>query len=630
MKKLFTRKPLSILSAAAFISSAVFPAACYADSGKVSFVFSDSGISASGSTSGYEISDTALTISESGTYEVSGSCTNGSISIKKGTKDVKLILDGISLFSADTAPLVIGKSAGVTVLANGSTENYLGDSEQNNSDSNPDNENAENAVIKCKDGSAVTICGSGSINIDANGKNGIKSGASTDEDGSASLTIEDVSLSINASKNDAINAESDLVIKSGNLEIAAADDAIHSDYSLTIGEAGLENSPKINISSCYEGLEGANIYIYSGDIDINSTDDGINAANSDLSDYNFTLDIYGGDIFVNASRGDGIDSNGDLSVHGGNLQVFSTSEGDNSPLDSDGDFSIDGGTVLAVGNSRMAQSPTTDSQSYIVFGSAQGGFRGGNAPANSGGNEMRPGKDQDSESGSHGMRRPPEGAPSQPDNRQGSNTSDRTPPEKPDGDSQSMNRPEPPQMPNGDNQSMPGNQPQAPKNNNSNAPQMPGDRATDGIPQNGSDQNTSEINISSGDTISITTSGGSVLCSTSALRNANYVFYSDASLSDSETYTLNLNDEACKSTTVSESKTQSSFSPVNGHEKPGNQDASQPSDMPSAPETADQNPQFPNGNVTPSEGSASAVRPSDGSTPAFALFHKALNYFNLR
>lgn len=144
---------------------------------------------------------------------------------------------------------------------------------------------------------------------------------------------------------------------------------------MVIGTKDNTSEPRINIRSCYEGLEGANVEIYSGDIEIHSEDDGINAANSDLTDYSFTLDIYGGDIYVDAEKGDGIDSNGTLTISGGALEVFSTSDGSNAPLDSDGTFSITGGTVLAVGNSGMAQTPASGSQSYIVFGAGQGGMQ---------------------------------------------------------------------------------------------------------------------------------------------------------------------------------------------------------------------------------------------------------------
>ena len=159
--------------------------------------FTDEAASVSGS--GCEADGTALTVSESGVYRLSGSYADGSVTIKKGTTDVTLILDNLTLTSTDTAPITCGKSSQVTIEAAAGTVNALSDSEQNNGDTYPANENAENAVLKCKDGSQVTLCGTGSLTLTANGKNGIKSGASTDEDGEASLTIRELTLPLRVS-----------------------------------------------------------------------------------------------------------------------------------------------------------------------------------------------------------------------------------------------------------------------------------------------------------------------------------------------------------------------------------------------------------------------------------------------
>ena len=264
----------------------------------VTFTFTDSSVIAAGETNtGYEIDGTALTITDSGTYAVSGSCADGSIQIKKGTTGVTLVLSGLTLTSEDTAAITCGKSSEVTILVSNGTENSLSDTEQNNDDNYPENENAENAVIKCKDGSTVTLCGDGELTITANGKNGIKSGATTDEDGEASLTIRDLTLNIDAPINDAINAEQLLNVESGTLTIDAADDAIHCDLVLNIGADGTDG-PTIDITNCCEGLEGAELNVCSGDITINASDDCLNAANSDLTDYDFTMTISGGTVLA--------------------------------------------------------------------------------------------------------------------------------------------------------------------------------------------------------------------------------------------------------------------------------------------------------------------------------------------
>ena len=207
----------------------------------VSISFSNDGITAADS-SGLSIDGTSLTITASGTYLLSGSCEDGSVKVQKGTTGVVLVLDGLTLSSQTTAPIICAKSTEVTIEAAAGTVNTLSDTEANNDgsddsnteanndgsdNSNTENNNAEgsdsetvttndastnsaaeNAVIKCKDGSQVVLCGTGELILQANGKNGIKSGASTETEDDASLTIRELTLTIDAPVNDAVNAES--------------------------------------------------------------------------------------------------------------------------------------------------------------------------------------------------------------------------------------------------------------------------------------------------------------------------------------------------------------------------------------------------------------------------------------
>lgn len=369
------KKLLSLLFAAMLVLSL---AACSAQGGDktqsgdesysadAAFTFSDSGIKATGSSDGYEIDGTHLAIKSAGTYSLSGSCADGSIEVKKGTTGVTLILNGLELDSADTAPISCNKSTEVTIIAADGSVNALSDSAENNDDEYPENENAENSVIKCKDGSNVTLCGTGTINIAASGKNGIKSGATTDAEGEATLTIKELTLNISAKVNDAINAEQLLNIESGTLNISAADDAVHSDLVLNIGAAGTDG-PTIDISECYEGLEAAELNVLSGNISILSSDDCLNAANSDLGSYDFAMNISGGTINAYSSEGDGFDSNGDLNISGGIIAVWTANRADNQPLDADGTLNISGGTVLAAGGSSGMELNINAEQAYVTF-----------------------------------------------------------------------------------------------------------------------------------------------------------------------------------------------------------------------------------------------------------------------
>lgn len=275
-----------------------------------SFVFSDDGITVTdGDYTGYKVKGTALSITDAGTYIVSGSCTNGSIVVKKNVTGVTLVLNGLTLTATATAPITCNKGSGVTIMAAAGSVNHLADDQYNNDDVYTDETtypDIENAVVKCKDGSNVTISGTGTINVTAYGKNGVKGGADLyeeDADGNytdvllstASLTIEDVTLNVSIAHNykdpedassydgDAIKSEKALNILSGNITVSANDDGIKCDYTLNIGAQGT-SGPTINVTKATEGIEGSVVNVYSGNVYVTATDDGINAANGDIAD----------------------------------------------------------------------------------------------------------------------------------------------------------------------------------------------------------------------------------------------------------------------------------------------------------------------------------------------------------
>lgn len=480
----------------------------YDTDGATAFTFTDSAITAKDSDyTGYDIDGTALTIEAAGTYIVSGSCQSGSITVKKGVTGVTLVLSGLTLTADGTAAIACNKSSGVTIVAQDGTTNILSDTETNNDDSYPDNTNAENAVIKCKDGSQVTLCGSGSLTVNANGKNGIKSGATTDEEGEAWLVIRDLTLTISAPVNDAINAEASLTILSGDLTIDAGDDAVHSDYYLTIGAAGTDG-PTITVNSCSEGLEAADLSIAGGHITIHAGDDCLNAANSDLTGYAFTLSISGGTLVMDTTSGDGIDSNGTLSISGGTVVVWANSTADNQPLDADGTLSITGGTVLAAGGSAgMGITLSGDSQPYVMFGST--GMGGGRPVSISG----QPGGSSDGTTPPQLPSGSDSSSGSRPTPPGGSNGSQPTPPDGSDGTT-------PPELPDGQTPSQDSSQPGG---------QIPGQM--DG-------QSGSSISISKGSTFTIQSSDGTAVYTGEAVYDARFVFFSSAAMTSCETYAL--------------------------------------------------------------------------------------------
>ena len=75
------------------------------------FTFSNNGISVTNElSSGYSLDGTTLEISEPGTYIVTGTCSDGSVKVKKGTTGVTLVLNNLPLSNTSTAPIVCAKS----------------------------------------------------------------------------------------------------------------------------------------------------------------------------------------------------------------------------------------------------------------------------------------------------------------------------------------------------------------------------------------------------------------------------------------------------------------------------------------------------------------------------------------
>ena len=553
---------LSLLMIFSLVPTVSNAAAEYEESGATAFVFSDDGIAAEeGDYDGYKISGCDLTINKAGTYILSGSCSDGSIKVKKGTTGVTLVLDGLTLTSSTTAPLACNKSSEVNIVVASGTVNNLTDNAQNNDDNYPDNADAENAVIKCKDGSKVTLGGSGTLNITANGKNGIKSGVTTDEEGEAYLIIRDVTLNITASINDAINAEQLLNIESGSLTISAADDAVHCDLEMNVGAYGTEG-PSITINECYEGLEAATLNIYSGNINITASDDCLNAANSDLTDYDFSMNIYGGSITAYTSEGDGFDSNGSLTIADGTVVIWTANTADNQPLDADGTITITGGTVLAAGGSAGMGMTLNAVQPYVVYGSTgMGGGRPDGQPGEA--PNGQPGEAPSGQPGDGQQGEPPAGG--QPGGRPDDNGSGNV----------------------GENGNPPSGAPDGmqPGQGGAGDPAQGGNGAQPG-------NSGSSIQISEGSTVAIKDGSGNVIYSGTVLCNAGFVFFSSPELTSGSSYTLYADDASAaeseaKTGAYSGSDGQQIGQPTDGSESTAS-GSSSASETISAPQTGDE------------------------------------------
>ncbi|MGN0324887.1 MAG: carbohydrate-binding domain-containing protein, partial [Lachnospiraceae bacterium] len=280
-----------------------------------------------------QIAADTITITDEGTYILSGKLTNGMIIVDaEDTDKVKLVLDDVEITSEQSAAIYVRSADKVFITTTDGSENTL---TNGGTYAAIDDNNIDAAIFSKAD---LTLNGSGTLMIHALAGHGVVSKddlvltSGTYEitaekhglSGKDSVRIAEGTYHITAGQ-DGIHASNTedsgqgfIYIAGGNFEIAVTDDGMHADSALMI-EGGT-----INIPECYEGLEGLSIDITGGDINVISSDDGLNAAGGNDSsgtaggredifaaEEGVYIHISGGTLGGNAS-GDGMDSNGAL------------------------------------------------------------------------------------------------------------------------------------------------------------------------------------------------------------------------------------------------------------------------------------------------------------------------------
>lgn len=288
---------------------------------------------------GVTVKDGSITITQAGTYSLSGELKEGQLVVAaKEIDDVMIILNGATIMSSTTSPVDIETADKVIITLAKGTSNFLTDKRQAKTDGD---DTEPDATLFSK--ADLTINGQGSLEVVSDYHDGIRSkddlvlisgtykieAANNGLKGNDSISILDGSYEIKA-ENDGIQSSSSdtekgwIAIDGGNIKVKSGHDGIQAEKDLKIsaGTVEIEAGGGSTSSSDTESLKGmkagSGIQINTGKFTINSADDSIHT-NGSLTIDQGEFDLKTGD--------DGIHADETLQINNGTITVVESYEG---------------------------------------------------------------------------------------------------------------------------------------------------------------------------------------------------------------------------------------------------------------------------------------------------------------
>lgn len=270
-----------------------------------------------------------ITVSEEGTYIVTGSLSDGQIIIDGDKNEkIRLILDGVTINSNSGAPIYVKQTDKLFITLAENSKNVL----TNNKEFTADGDNNVDAVVFSKDD--ITLNGNGSLEITTNCGHGI---VSKDD-----LKITSGTYTITASSH-ALDGKDSVRIASGTFTLNSDKDGIHSENAddTSLGFIYIAGGT-FKITSDGDGMDAA---AYLAILDCNATvksGGGVSNAEKKQEEFGRMNDTSSSTDSDTASA-KGIKANGNLTISGGTLSLDCADDAVHSNADisiTDGNFTI--------------------------------------------------------------------------------------------------------------------------------------------------------------------------------------------------------------------------------------------------------------------------------------------------
>ncbi|MEV6966159.1 carbohydrate-binding domain-containing protein [Hamadaea sp. NPDC051192] len=330
-----------------------------------------SGGSASADGDGVKVDGSTVTITQGGTYRLSGSLT-GQVVVAAADATVKLILDDATITSSTTAAIAVTDAKLVTVVLAEGSQNSLADTSSYAEDAD-----VNAALFSSAD---LTITGAGALTVHGNGNDGIAS-----KDG---LVIQAGTISVTA-KDDGVRGKDYLVVDGGTVTVAGGGDGLKADNDTDADRGYISvTGGTVKVTAGGDGADASTDLVVTGGTLTVATGGGSGEQPSDDTSAkglksNVITVLDGGTITAD-SADDAVHSDGAVHFAGATVTLASGDDG----VHAEGDLIVDKGTVTVTkSNEGLEGKDITVNGGDVTVTSSDDGINaaGGSGTSQSGG-----------------------------------------------------------------------------------------------------------------------------------------------------------------------------------------------------------------------------------------------------